>query len=137
MRCRGCRSVAAGSQAGDEGTNQDRSNPSERLHRRLLKCRWEVTARGVCQGKSTWRNRNGSHRRLELGVWEGLLWGRSVQTWCRGLTAIARRVAAATTQQYCERSYGLSAALAQRATARGSPPPPARRLAARAARRSE
>ena len=43
---------------------------------------------------------------------------RSVQTWCRGLPAIVRRAAAATTQHCWERSYGIPAALAQRATAR-------------------
>src|SRR5947199_906911 len=60
-------------------------------------------------------------------VWwlSGLLPERSVQTWCRGLSAIVRRAAAATTQQRCERIYGLPGALAQRTTARTSPPPPA------------
>src|SRR3989442_14842216 len=69
-------------------------------------------------------------------VWRlrALLSERSVQTWCRGLSAIVRRAAAATTQHRWERSYGLPGALAQRTTAPISPPPPARRLAARAAR---
>src|SRR5437660_6652339 len=63
-----------------------------------------------------------------------LLPERSVQTWCRGLPAIVRRAAAATTQHCWERSYSLSGALAQRTTARTSPPPPARRHAAPAER---
>src|SRR6266699_851119 len=63
-----------------------------------------------------------------------LLPERSVQTWCRGLSAIARRTVAATTQHRWERSYGLPDALAQRATARTSPLPPARQPATRAAR---
>src|SRR2546425_7954315 len=64
----------------------------------------------------------------------GLLPERSVQTWCRGLPAIVRRAAAATTQHCWERSYGLPSALAQRATARASPPPPAPQPAEHAAR---
>src|SRR2546422_8206082 len=63
-----------------------------------------------------------------------LLPERTVQTWCRGLSAIVRRAPAATTQHRWERSYGLPGALAQRTTARASPPSPARRLAALAAR---
>src|SRR2546425_3365746 len=63
-----------------------------------------------------------------------LLFERSVQTWCRGLSAIVRRAAAATTQHCWERSYGLPSALAQRATARASPPPPAPQPAEHAAR---
>src|SRR6266699_5875090 len=58
-----------------------------------------------------------------------LLPERSVQTWCRGLSAIARRTVAATPQHRWEGSYGLPGALAQRATARTSPLPPARQPA--------
>src|SRR5438552_10000028 len=86
-----------------------------------------------CQGE-VWRRCSGTHLRVRSWWLRKLLPERSVQTWCRGLSAIARRAAAATTQHCWERSYGLPAALAQRATAQTSPPPPARRLAAPAAR---
>src|SRR5436190_21238846 len=46
-----------------------------------------------------------------------LLPERSVQTWCRGLSAIVRRAAAVTTQHCWERSCGLPGALAQRVPA--------------------
>src|SRR5438094_7109010 len=65
-----------------------------------------------------------------------LLPERSVQTWCRGLSAIVRRAAAATTQHCWERSCGLPGALAQRTTARISPPPPAPPPVEPAARRA-
>src|SRR5437016_2695573 len=88
-----------------------------------------------CQGE-VWRRCSGTHLRVRVWWLRELLPERSVQTWCRGLSAIVQRVAAATAQHYCERrrSYGLFAALAQRATAGASPPPPARWLAAPAAR---